>query len=143
MVCPVCSSELQEFEFKHAPGIKLNGCPQCKGIWADEGELDDLYRRMHPQAAGIDIGGSEHWVAIAPDRDAEPIRCFDCFTGDLEQMADWTAVHGEAADQIDEDAMRTPLEVLECVDVGQAARKGSMPRSAAVPGRTRRASRWR
>lgn len=44
---------------------------------------------MHPDAAGIDVGGSEHWVAIAPERDPEPVRCFDCFTADVEQMADW------------------------------------------------------
>ena len=30
---------------------------------------------MHPDAAGIDIGGSEHWVAISPERDPEPVRC--------------------------------------------------------------------
>ena len=24
---------------------------------------------VHPDAAGIDVGGSEHWVAIGPDRD--------------------------------------------------------------------------
>jgi hypothetical protein len=24
---------------------------------------------VHPVAAGIDVGGSEHWVAISPDRD--------------------------------------------------------------------------
>lgn len=49
---------------------------------------------VHPHAAGIDIGGSEHWVAIAPDRDEEPVRCFDCFTEDLERMADWLVDHG-------------------------------------------------
>jgi hypothetical protein len=27
---------------------------------------------VHPDAAGIDVGGSEHWVAISPDRDPEP-----------------------------------------------------------------------
>ena len=42
---------------------------------------------MHPDAAGIDIGGKEHWVAISPERDEQPVRCFDCFTSDLEQMA--------------------------------------------------------
>jgi hypothetical protein len=25
---------------------------------------------VHPDAAGIDVGGSEHWVAISPERDA-------------------------------------------------------------------------
>ena len=29
---------------------------------------------VHPDAAGIDVGGSEHWVAISPDRDPEPVR---------------------------------------------------------------------
>ena len=29
---------------------------------------------VHPDAAGIDVGGSEHWVAVSPDRDPEPVR---------------------------------------------------------------------
>jgi transposase len=49
---------------------------------------------VHPDAAGIDIGGSEHWVAISPDRDAEPVRRFQCFTQDLQRMADWLWGHG-------------------------------------------------
>ena len=28
---------------------------------------------VHPDAAGIDVGGSEHWVAVSPDRGPEPI----------------------------------------------------------------------
>lgn len=44
---------------------------------------------MHPDAAGIDIGGSEHWVAIGPERDPEPVRRFGCFTADLLEMARW------------------------------------------------------
>ena len=49
---------------------------------------------VHPDAAGIDIGGSEHWVAIGPDRDPEPVRRFDCFTQDLQRMADWLISRG-------------------------------------------------
>jgi len=44
---------------------------------------------VHPNAAGIDIGGSEHWVSINPELDEKPVRCFQCFTEDLQQMADW------------------------------------------------------
>lgn len=44
---------------------------------------------VHPEAAGIDVGGSEHWVAISPDRDPEPVRRFGCFTADLRAMARW------------------------------------------------------
>jgi len=49
---------------------------------------------VHPDAAGIDIGGQEHWVAISPDRDEQPVRCFECFTVDLGRMADWLVSHG-------------------------------------------------
>ena len=49
---------------------------------------------VHPDAAGIDIGGSEHWVAISPERDEQPVRCFECFTADVERMAEWLAARG-------------------------------------------------
>jgi transposase len=44
---------------------------------------------VHPKAAGIDVGNEEHWVAVSPDLDPEPVRSFGCFTRDLEEMADW------------------------------------------------------
>jgi transposase len=43
----------------------------------------------HPKAAGIDVGNEEHWVAVAPDLDPEPVRSFGCFTQDLQDMANW------------------------------------------------------
>jgi transposase len=49
---------------------------------------------VHPFAAGIDVGGSEHWVAIDPDRDTEPVRRFGCFTADLREMARWLVEKG-------------------------------------------------
>jgi transposase len=49
---------------------------------------------VHPDAAGIDVGGSEHWVAISPDRDPEPVRSFGCFTADLREMAAWLVEKG-------------------------------------------------
>ena len=45
----------------------------------------------HPDAAGIDIGSASHFVAVAPDRDDEPVREFASFTGDLIRLADWLA----------------------------------------------------
>jgi len=49
---------------------------------------------VHPDAAGIDVGGSEHWVAVSPDRDSEPVRRFGCFTADLREMARWLVEKG-------------------------------------------------
>ena len=44
---------------------------------------------VHPNAAGVDIGNESHYVAVPPDRDAEPVRQFACFTEDLQRMAAW------------------------------------------------------
>jgi transposase len=44
---------------------------------------------VHPKAAGIDVGNEEHWVAVAPDLDPEPVQSFGCFTQDLREMANW------------------------------------------------------
>ena len=44
---------------------------------------------VEPNAAGADIGATQMFVAVPADRDAEPVRCFDTFTADLERLADW------------------------------------------------------
>ncbi len=43
---------------------------------------------IHPNAAGLDIGSAEIWVAAAPGRTAEPVRKFGTFTPDLHALAD-------------------------------------------------------
>jgi len=47
------------------------------------------FSMINKDAAGIDIGSGEHWVAVPEDRDEEPVRCFGCFTADLHAMARW------------------------------------------------------
>lgn len=44
---------------------------------------------LEPNAAGIDIGAREMYVAVPPDRDEQPVRVFDTFTADLNELADW------------------------------------------------------
>jgi len=44
---------------------------------------------VHPNAAGIDIGNAARYVAVPPDRAPDPVRTFQCFTEDLNRMADW------------------------------------------------------
>jgi transposase len=44
---------------------------------------------VNQNAAGVDIGSREHWVAVPQDRDEEPVRKFRCYTNDLQEMADW------------------------------------------------------
>jgi transposase len=44
---------------------------------------------MRPDAAGIDIGATEIFVAVPADRATENVRSFPTFTQDLYSLADW------------------------------------------------------
>jgi len=44
---------------------------------------------LRPDAAGIDVGAEEIFVAVPEGRDRQAVRRFPTFTADLEQMANW------------------------------------------------------
>jgi transposase len=44
---------------------------------------------IESNAAGIDVGATEIYVAVPPERDPQPVRCFPTFTADLRAMAAW------------------------------------------------------
>lgn len=44
---------------------------------------------MRPNAAGIDIGATQIFVAVPADRDDQNVRSFPTFTQDLYRLADW------------------------------------------------------
>ena len=70
-----------------------------KKLWHNRREKKEWARRLqsedpgltviHPQAAGVDVGNSSHYVAVRPERDAQPVRRLECFTADLYRLADW------------------------------------------------------
>lgn len=51
-------------------------------IWSDKPGLDVVHR----DAAGIDIGSREHYVAVGPDRDSQAVQVFGCFTSELQRL---------------------------------------------------------
>lgn len=51
-------------------------------------------QRILPNAAGIDCGSAEHFVAVPAERDPMPVRTFPTFTGDLYRLADWLTACG-------------------------------------------------
>jgi transposase len=65
-------------------GRKKKGTPQKGGS----------FPIINNDAAGIDIGSEEHWVAVPEGRDENPVRPFGCFTADLHAMARWLKACG-------------------------------------------------
>src|SRR5437870_2092896 len=50
---------------------------------------DPGLRIVHPNAGGIDVGNESHFVAVPPDRDADSVQEFGCWTAELHRMGKW------------------------------------------------------
>lgn len=81
--------------------------------------LPKQLKQINPNAAGIDIGSEEHYVAVPEGCDTESVRSFGCLTPELHQMAKWLKECG-----IDTVAMESTgvywvpvAEVLERYDI--------------------------
>jgi hypothetical protein len=70
------------------PGKQNRGAGKSRGRRRKGMTLDDR-PILQPDAAGIDIGAREIFVAVPADRDENPVRVFPTFTADLEEMAKW------------------------------------------------------
>jgi transposase len=55
---------------------------------------NNALEQINLNAAGIDIGAEEVYVAVPPDRDEDSVRCFPTFTADLYRLADWLKACG-------------------------------------------------
>ena len=51
MVCPSCGGELVELD---RSGIKIDACRNCRGVWLDRGELDNILERERQVVGGAD-----------------------------------------------------------------------------------------
>jgi transposase len=54
----------------------------------------DALEQINLNAAGIDIGAEEVYVAVPKGRDEESVRSFETFTADLHRLADWLEACG-------------------------------------------------
>ena len=61
---------------------------------ADEALQLDILKRLHPNAAGLDIGAAEIWACVPEGRDPQPVRMFPTFTTDLQALANWLTACG-------------------------------------------------
>src|SRR5580700_10491418 len=57
-------------------------------------EWDEGLPALNRNAAGIDVGNAEHYVAVPAGRDPEPVQSFGSFTADLHRMARWLKACG-------------------------------------------------
>jgi hypothetical protein len=85
---------------------------------------------LEPDAAGIDIGAEEIYVAVPPDRGEESTQRFSSFTGDLHALADWLGRCriSERGDGIDRSVLDPAVS-----DTGGAQVQGLFGQRAARP----------
>lgn len=69
---------------------KRNTQRRARGGFAIDGApLPKSLSKVNLNAAGIDIGSTQHYVSVPDDRDETSVRCFGTFTSDLESLANW------------------------------------------------------
>jgi transposase len=84
-----CSSESEQRMHKtpnsnlQTLGTKVKRQKRNKGMCLQDRPI------LEPNAAGIDVGAREMFVAVPPGRDENPVRVFATFTEDLERLTDW------------------------------------------------------
>ena len=59
----------------------------------------------YPDACGVDIGSTSHFVAVPADRDDAPVREFRAFTADLHSLIDWLR---QVPHELPKDGLGTP-----------------------------------
>ena len=63
--------------------------PRRRGFPIHNAPLPKGLKTVNQNAAGIDIGATQHYVAIPEGRDEACVRCFGTFTSDLHAIAEW------------------------------------------------------
>lgn len=54
----------------------------------------DVLAQINENAAGVDLGAKEIWIAVPRSRTPEPVRCFGTWTVELRRIAEWLAACG-------------------------------------------------
>jgi transposase len=57
-------------------------------------DIDSGFPLLRPNAAGLDVGSREHYVAVPVGRDTRSVRSFGCTTSELKEMAEWLKTCG-------------------------------------------------
>ena len=65
MLCPVCKKEMMILEYNE---VELDYCPDCKGVWLDQGELELL----------LEISDKKVDLSNIPDSEKSNRRCPRC-----------------------------------------------------------------
>ena len=96
MTIPSKSSQAKSKTLRTVPRPTLAPKPKSKSRRRRRPAKDPTQglQVAHPNAGAVDIGCTEHWAAIPPDRAKETARCFGCCTADLKALVDWFAASG-------------------------------------------------
>jgi Zn-finger nucleic acid-binding protein len=65
-ICPRCAHPLKAFEHPSLPGIQVDGCHGCKGIWLDHGEPTAIADRLAPPAPAAPSPVPEETLPATP-----------------------------------------------------------------------------
>jgi hypothetical protein len=95
---------VQEFAFDPHLGRFTRSIQEVFVSKKNQKRRSEMLPVLHPDAAGVDVGAEELFVAVPTDRDSQPVRRFSTFTRDLLEfvgMAE-TMRHSGGCDGVDQ-----------------------------------------
>jgi Zn-finger nucleic acid-binding protein len=83
MKCPECNRQMNS---KQLGDVSIDECPQCRGIWFDPGEIDEVKESLSPDLRWMDF---EQWRKNAEFKVAfDPLYCPRCETIPMTTIAE-------------------------------------------------------
>ena len=91
MTSASCGDPVQEFvrDVTCGPQVPAEGAYDDQQVQSQAKMSGRMLPILYPDAAGIDIGAEEIFVAVPADRDIDSVRPFGTFTRDLIALTDW------------------------------------------------------
>jgi Zn-finger nucleic acid-binding protein len=66
--CPNCSGQLVQVE---RSGVRIDACRQCRGVWLDRGELEEILKREHEYVSSAHDDDDDFLREVSGKRDKQ------------------------------------------------------------------------
>jgi uncharacterized protein len=76
IICPWCHAEM---DCRDQNGVEIDQCPNCLGVWLDQGELETLLKQTDEVIAPSDSGPPSDSADRSPNQEVARNHLFEWF----------------------------------------------------------------
>jgi Zn-finger nucleic acid-binding protein len=73
-LCPACHVSMDKFRYMYSSNIILDECPNCGGVWVQDGELRRMREVLESQTTGPKVVRVSSATAVKPNAESFSLR---------------------------------------------------------------------